>query len=213
MSEFIEELLPIAVRLGASYDDDYAVEIVRTAGDLEYRRLLHGLPMRRWRVSYTQEQRALAAQVQSLYHRCFKSYAGFRVRCQDDCTTTPDGTSAPTELDHPLTRISAGVYQLSKRYGVGGAVTSLGYPVRTIHKPVAGTVKIAKNGTLVSSGVVVDTTTGRVTISPAPLITDAITGGCRFDLPCRFDGVLEVSSLGGNLRATASVDVVELLQP
>lgn len=213
MSEFLEERLPVSVRLGASYEDDYAVEIIRTAGDLEYRRLLHGLPMRRWRVSYTQRQSDIASQLQSLYHRCYKSYAGFRVSCQDDLTTTADGISDPTELDHPLTRISSGVYQLIKRYGVGGSVTSRGYPVRTIHKPVSGSVKIAKNGALVSSGVVVDTTTGRVTISPAPLITDAITGGCRFDLPCRFDGVLEVSSLGGNMRATASVDVVELLAP
>jgi len=213
MADFLEERLPAGVLLHAVTDDDYAVEIVRTAGGGEYRRLLHGLPMRRWSVRYTLRQGDLAAQIEALYHRCRKSYSGFRVRCPDDCSTAADGRGAPGELDHPLPRLAAGVYQLVKRYGVAGAAPPLGYPVRTIYKPVSGTVKVGQNGTLLTTGVVVDPTTGQVTITPAPLITDTITGGCRFDLPCRFDSPLEVTAVGGEMRSTASLDLVELLAP
>ena len=213
MADFLEERLPSGVLLSAVYDDDYAVEILRTAGGGEFRRLLHGLPMRRWRISYALHQRDLAAQVESLYHRCRKSFVGFRVRCPDDCSTAADGRSAPSELDHPLPRLAAGVYQLVKRYGTGGAAPALGYPQRTIFKPVAGSVRVAKNGTLISAGVAVDSTTGQVTITPPPLVGDSLTGGCWFDLPCRFDSPLEVRSAGGELRTTSSLDVVELLAP
>lgn len=213
MAEFLEERLPMAVRLGASTDDDYAVDIVQTAGGNEYRNLRHGLPMRQWRVKYTLLHNALAALVESLFHRCYGRYAGFRVRCLDDYTTAANGRSAPTPLDHPLPRLSAGVYQLVKRYGVGGTAISLGLPTRTLYKPVTGTVVLAKNGVTIASGITVNTVNGQVTISPAPSIGDAITGGCEFDLPCRFDSPLAVTSLGGEVRDTGEFDLRELLYP
>jgi uncharacterized protein (TIGR02217 family) len=213
MAEFLEERLPLTVRLGASTEDDYAVEITTTAAGAEYRRLVHGLPMRRFRVKFTMAQADLTARVASLYHRVNGRYAGFRVRCLDDFSTRADGRSAPTAIDHELPRLSAGVYQLRKRYGVGGTPSSLGLPVRTIYKPVAGTVVLAKNGVTIVAGITVNAVNGQVTIAPAPLITDTITGGCEFDLPCRFDGPLQVTSRGGEARDTAEFDLIELLSP
>lgn len=213
MAEFLEERMPVAIRLGASTNEDYAVEITLTASDSEYRRLIHALPRRRWRVKYTLQRDEMVNAVESLYHRTYGRYAGFRVVCLDDQTTAADGHSPPTALDHTLSRISSGIYQLVKRYGVGGTPISIGLPTRTLYKPVAGTTLIAKNGITVGSGVSVDTTTGRVTITPAPLITDVITGGCRFDIPARFDSELQVTSLGADVRDTAEFDLIELLTP
>lgn len=213
MAEFLEELLPLPVRLGASLEEDFAVEIVTTASGAESRRLLNALPRTRWRITYTLLRGDLGTRLQSLHRRAYGRYAGFRVACLDDHSTSADGVSAPAALDHPLPRLSAGVYQLVKRYGVGGPPIGLGYPTRTLFKPVAGSVLVAKNSVPIGSGVTVDTTNGHVTISPAPLITDVITGGCRFDLPARFDSPLAVSSIGGEVRDTGEIELIELLNP
>ena len=38
MAEFLEERLPVDIRMGASYSDGYNVQIVETAGGAEYRK-------------------------------------------------------------------------------------------------------------------------------------------------------------------------------
>lgn len=213
MAEFLEERLSEEVRLGVRVDDDYEVEITRTAGGGEYRHLLHDFPLRRWVINFTDQRSGVISRVQGLYHRARKSFYGFRVRCHDDFTSRQDGISPPTALDQTLLRVSAGVYQLRKAYGTDGPAPSLGYPSRTIYKPVAGTVLVARNGILVTSGVTVDTTNGQVTITPAPGGGEVITGGCEFDIPCRFDSTLSSLSLSRDVRDFGSLDLVELLVP
>jgi hypothetical protein len=67
---------------------------------------------------------------------------------------------------------------------------------------------------LVSSGVTIDTTTGLVTISPAPSYpADVITGGCEFDIPVRFDVDLSVDQSMPAVRMLEGVELVELLAP
>ena len=212
-SQFLEERLPIGVRLGASEDDDFAVEVTTTASGSEYRRLIHGMPMRTWTIKFTSFRVGLLAQVKSLFWRSYGRYGGFRVKCLDDFTTHADGVSAYTALDHPLTRISSGVYQLSKRYGVGGTALDVGLPTRVIYKPVAGKLLVAKNTVTILSGVSLDTTTGLVTITPAPLVGDQITAGCEFDIPARFNSPIHISSLGADVRDTGEFEILELLSP
>lgn len=212
-NQFLEERLPIGVRLGASEDEDFAVDVTSTASGAEYRRLLHDLPMRSWSVKFTSMRGDLLAQVKSLFWRAHGKYGGFRVKCLDDFTTHVDGVSAYSATDHPLTRISSGVYQLSKRYGTDGTALDVGYPTRVIYKPVAGKLLVAKNSVTVLSGVTLDTTNGRVTISPAPLIGDAITAGCEFDVPARFNSALSITSLGADVRDTGEFEILELLNP
>ena len=95
MPEFLSERLPVDVRMGASYADEYAVEITTTAGGAEYRRLIHGFPARRFTINYTLLRDDLAARVLALYHRAYGKFAGFRVRCADDFSTN-NHTGAPT---------------------------------------------------------------------------------------------------------------------
>ena len=141
-----------------------------------------------------------------------KSYYAFRVKCLDDFSTN-GFTGTPTPLDQPLANTASGVYQLHVFYGTNGGAPSLGYPSRTIYKPVAGTVVVAKNGLTISSGLSVDTTTGLITITPAQLITDAITAGCQFDIPCRFNSKIEVTAVDISLRDCHSFDLIERLNP
>ena len=214
MPSFLEERLPVDVRLGMSYADDYTVMITTTAGGAEYRKLVHPYPVRRFRLIFREALASVWTDVLNLYHRCYGRYAGFRAKAFDDFTTAADGRSAPTKDDQVLTYVSSGVYQLRKVYGLDAAGIAIGRPSRVIYKPVAGTTLIAKNGTLVSSGITVDTTTGRVTISPAPSYpADVITGGCEFDIPVRFDTDLAVDQSAPAIRMLEGVELVELLSP
>lgn len=168
MAAFLEERLPICVRLGASWSDDYAVTITQTAGGQEYRALTHPYPVRRFSISYVRDRGELETELLALYHRAHGRYAGFRVKAHDDYTTNA-GTRAPTAFDQSLALVSAGVYQLQKAYGAGGTPLDIGLPVRTIFKPVAGTTKVGIRNSISGDHAVtawtVDTTTGRVTFA------------------------------------------------
>ena len=213
MAEFLEERLPVDIRMGASYGDEYAVQITDTAGGAEYRKLVHGLPRRRWTINYTLLRDDLAARVLALYHRAYQQLAGFRVYDVDDHNSSASGRGTITNLDQPLTRLSAGIYQLRKEYGSGATPLGIGRPARIIYKPVAGSLTIAKNGVSVVSGVTLNATNGQVTISPAPLIGDTITAGFEFDIPARFNSTIEVSALTRDVRDCGAVELIELLQP
>lgn len=210
MSAFLEERLPVNVRIGASFADDYNVEISRTAGGREYRRIVHPFPSRRFRVSFTAENADLYNDVLALYHRAYGKYAGFRVKAINDWST--NGTvGTPTALDQELVLVSAGVYQLVKAYGTNGtALSGVGYPYRKLFKPVSGTVLIAVAGVPQASGWTVDTTTGLVTFAVDPGAA-MVTGGCQFDIPCRFDSAIDVTPVSPVWAETSEIDLVELI--
>lgn len=84
MPDFLEERISGLVRMGASYGDDYAVDIVQTAGGQEYRSLIHPFPVRRFDVSYLLDTEKTYNELQALYHRAHGRFAGFRVRCVDE---------------------------------------------------------------------------------------------------------------------------------
>ena len=286
---FLEERLPIDVRMGASYGDEYNVEITTTAGGDEHRRLVHRYPVRRFQIAYTLQAADLWARVLALYHRAYCMYAGFRVRCKDDFSTNAH-TGAPTAADQTLTRLSAGIYQLRKEYGAGATPIAVGLPERTLYKPVAGTAKIAVGALTYSSGFTVDATTGQVsfsadktknitgiskaasavisfgtthtfvngesvyisgvsgmtqingqrgvitatganditvninstaystwtsggTVHSQPQAAETVTGGCEFDIPCRFNSRIDVGHASYSVREAGSIEIIELLNP
>lgn len=72
-------------------------------------------------------------------------------------------------------------FQLVKRYGSGSRAYS-----RSIAKPVAGSVRVAVNGTEVW-GFTLDEARGVVTLAEAPAADVTVTAGFQFDVPVRFD--------------------------
>lgn len=167
MAEFLEERLPVDVRMGATYADEYTVEITQTANGSEYRRLVHQYPRRIFNVSYMKLTVDLWSGLMALYHRAYGMYAGFRVKSLDDYTTNAR-TAAPTATDQTLQVITSGtVYQLQVAYGAGGTPLGIGRPVRTIFKPVTSTTKVAIGSLEQATPAMwsVDTATGRVTFA------------------------------------------------
>jgi uncharacterized protein (TIGR02217 family) len=93
-----------------------------------------------------------------------------------------------------------------KRY-VSGSQTW----VRTIAKPVAGTVCVALSGVEQAAGWSVDTTTGLVSFSAAPAAGVAVTAGFAFDVPVRFDtDRLDVTLDIDRLGSITSIPLVEV---
>ena len=174
MPDFLEERLSDLVRYGASYQDDYAVTISQTSGGQEYRALTHPFPVRKFDISYLLDNDKTYTNLQGVYHRAHGRFAGFRVRCYDEWSSN-GRVSPPTAFDQPCGLISAGIYQLRKYYGRDKTAGATGYPYRTIHKPVAGTV-LAAIGTaaLAATQYSTDATTGRITMAANK--TSAITG-------------------------------------
>lgn len=213
MGAFLEERLPAEIRMGARFGTAYQVEVTQTAAESEYRRLVHPFPRRRGTIDFTQLRADVSAGILDLYDRAFGRYAGWRLQDPDDNSTNGQ-RGTPTELDMPLLYVSSGVYQLVKQYGLGGTPLSIGRPYRKLFKPVSGSVVVAKNAVLLSSGVSVDTATGLVTITPAPTHpTDVMTAGCYFDIPCRFDTDLEQEFRTREVRQISALEIIELLNP
>lgn len=82
--------------------------------------------------------------------------------------------------DQILVSITSTTYQLVKRYVSGGQEV-----IRTIDKPVSGTIKVGDTGGEITSGFTVNNQTGVVTFDSAP--TAPVTGGYEFDVACRFE--------------------------
>lgn len=163
MPDFLEERINDVIRMGASYVDDYSVNIVATSGGQEYRELVHPFPIRKFDISYLLDNDKTYAELQAIYHRAHGKYAGFRIRCADEWSSN-GRDDVPTPFDQPMVLISAGVYQLSKRYGTDKTAGATGYSYREIIKPVLATTRVAIGATEIrSADWSVVNTTGRVT--------------------------------------------------
>lgn len=176
MADFLEERLDHQkIKMGAAFTDQYAVNVVSTAGGQEYRSLVQPFPVRTFDISQLLEKSETYNYILALYHRAHGQYAGFRIRCYDEFSSNGN-IGTPTAADQPCLTVSAGLtYQLIKRYGTNGTAGASGYPYRIIKKPVSGTVKVAVamvESTSVMSWTV-DTTTGLVTFANT---TKSITG-------------------------------------
>ena len=290
MSEFLEERLNERIRLGASWEEDFSVTITQSASGREERWLEHPFPRYRFRVLWSEDIDDLWDDIASLYRRAYGRFAGFRLRFFDEFSTN-GMKDAPTAFDQQLDVVSATVYQLVKRYSDGGPLLPIGAPVRTIFKPVSGSVLVGIRNSLTGdhpiTAFTVDTTTGLVTLAatktrPITAITQAaqavltvgtntfvvgesvhvsgvsgmtqingrraqvvarttntitldinstafsaytsggtanttaqsgetVHGGCLFDIPCRFDTPLGVTSVSISMRETSEIEIVELI--
>jgi uncharacterized protein (TIGR02217 family) len=107
---------------------------------------------------------------------------GFRFKDWSDYKSCGP-TSTPSATDQPLGTgsITPMSYQLKKTYTSGSQSW-----VRTIMKPVAGTILAAVNG-VATGAFTVDTTTGILTFTAPPAAGAVLTWGGEFDTPVRFD--------------------------
>ncbi|UOM36779.1 DUF2460 domain-containing protein [Acuticoccus sp. I52.16.1] len=204
---FHEVRFPENISRGARGGPQRRTQIVELASGAEERNASWANSRRRYDVAYgIRRVDDLAAAVAFFEARNGRLY-GFRFKdWADHKSCAPSGS--PLSADQ-LIGTGDGEqteFQLTKAYASGGDAW-----VRTITKPVAGTVRIAVDGDEQMSGWSVDAMTGIVTFETAPADGVAIRAGFEFDVPVRFDtDTLDVTLDIERLGSITSVPLVEL---
>lgn len=136
---------------------------------------------------------------------------GFRWKDWSDFSSATDGYSTPGINDQEI-GIGDGTtvdFQLVKAY-ISGAISVS----RRIEKPVSGSVRVAVDGVEAMSGWSVNTTSGLVTFSVAPVLGKVITAGFYFDVPVRFsedaDKWMKLRLSDFDNRDIPEINVIEL---
>lgn len=170
----VDVRFPEDIAYGSSGGPEYATDVVATESGHEQRNINWQAARARYNVAHGVKTQA---QLDALiaFFRARKGRAiGFRFKDWGDY----QGINQLLGTGNG----SATQFQLVKRYTSGGVEE-----VRTVTKPVSGTLKVYFNTVLQTSGVSVNTSTGIVTLSPPPGSGVAVTADYEFDVPVRFD--------------------------
>lgn len=187
---FHEVRFPTAIAFGASGGPERKTDIVALGSGHEERNSRWADSRRRYNAGYgVKSLDDLHAAIAFFEERRGRLY-GFRWRDRADWKScAPSGTPAATDQPIGTGDGATAEFQLVKTYGADHAPW-----VRTIAKPVAGSVLVAVDGTPLTEGWICDDTTGVVTFTTPPEEGAAITAGYEFDVPVRFDSdTLEIN--------------------
>jgi uncharacterized protein (TIGR02217 family) len=208
---FHETRFPTQISRGATGGPERRTDIVVLGSGFEERNARWAASRRSYNAGYGVRSLDDLHAVIAFFEERRGRLHGFRWKDHADWrSSSPEQTPGPADQ-----RIGTGDgattgFQLVKQYG------GLHLPyLRTIDKPVAGTVRIAVDGTEQAAGVAfdVDHTTGRVVFRSGhvPATGAAITAGFEFDVPVRFDtDKLEMSLAGVRHGAIPSIPIVEI---
>ena len=173
MNGFHEVRFPPDISYGASGGPGYSTTVVTTVSGHERRNANWADARGQWNVAHGLKKPDQVADLIAFFRARRGRAHGFRFMDWTDYQAFAE----PLGVGDGTTRS----FQLVKHYASGGEVE-----VRTIAKPVAGTVKVYRDG-VEATGWSVDTTTGLVTFGIAPGSGVQITADCEFDVPVRFD--------------------------
>ncbi len=203
MSSFHEVSFPARLVFGSGAGIERRTEIVSLASGYERRISPWALGRRRYLVGAGIKSLVDAAELLSFFEAREGRLYGFRFKDFADCKSCAlNATPAPTDQALGSGDGAGKTFQLQKAYGS---------VLRSIAKPVAGTVRVAVAGVERTSGFAVDATTGVVTFSAAPGLGAAVTAGFAFDTPVRFDSDrIDLTLEGFDAGRVAAVSLVEI---
>lgn len=186
---FIETQFPVGIAYGSSGGPEYYTSVVPLDNGSEQRLARWPVGRHMYDASGGIKTRSDYYSVLAMYHTCQGRAHAFRWKDYADYKTADTVTHTDCELvdvngDADVGDGSTDEFYLAKKYTFGSTTV-----YRPITKPVAATVKIGVDGVLqtVTTHYTVDSTTGKITFVTPPGNTLAVTGGCEFDVPCRFD--------------------------
>ncbi len=197
---------PLDVALGARGGPERKTDIVTLASGAEERNSRWRQSRRRYNAGYGVKSRADMQAVLAFFEERRGRLHGFLWR---DGLDYSSGGAVPAPTDQRIGTGDGGrtSFQLSKTYG-----TSFDPYLRTIVRPVAGSVRVAVAGVEMSSGWTVDVATGMVGFSVAPANGAAVTAGFLFDVPVRFDtDRLDIELTSFDAAEAPSIPLVEIL--
>jgi uncharacterized protein (TIGR02217 family) len=166
---FLDISFPPFVARGATGGPSFSTGVVALASGREERNILWANARGKWNISTGIRTREQMLDVIAFFHVVKGRAYSFRFKDWNDYAAT----------DQLMIEVTPTVWQLVKRYAIGALEH-----VRTITKPVAGTVAVKIGGVSATpSGI--DHLTGRVTFASPP--SSAPTASFEFDVPVRFD--------------------------
>lgn len=181
---FHDVRFPDTLSIGTSGGAAFSTDIVTLSTGFEKRNVNWTSARRQYAIAMSGRTPSEIAEIVAFFHaRQGKAY-GFRFKDPSDWHSGVSVTSSITSTDQQLGTGTGALttFSLVKRY-VSGPTTH----VRSITKPVAGTVLVALNGVNQATGWSVNTATGVVTFATAPAVGVLVTAGFAFDVPVRFD--------------------------
>jgi uncharacterized protein (TIGR02217 family) len=204
---FHEVRFPDNISRGARGGPERRTQVVELASGDEERNASWANSRRRYDVAYGIRRADDLASVVAFFEARNGRLYGFRYKDWADYKSNlPSQAITATDQQIGTGTGSLQTFQLAKRY-TSGAQTW----VRTIAKPVAGTVRVALGMVEQLSGWTVDTTTGVVTFTTAPAGGVVIRAGFEFDVPVRFDSdSLDVTLDFERLGSITSIPLLEI---
>ena len=206
---FHEVRFPTNISFNSTGGPGYSTNIIETDSGSKTRLARWQNALRKYNVAYGIKKKADLATVIDFFLARHGPVNGFRYKDWLDFTTGPNHTGQHSATDQQigLGDDETTLFQLVKKYTSGEYTKT-----RSITKPVEGTVLIAFDGVMQSSGWSVDTTTGIVTFTSAPGEDVVITAGFKFDTPVIFadDSVLENMSIDS--FKTGSINSINLIE-
>lgn len=204
---FHEVRFPDNISRGARGGPERRTQIVELASGDEERNASWANSRRRYDVAYGIRRADDLAAVVAFFEARNGRLHGFRYKDWADYKSALS-SQAITATDQQIGTGTGSLqtFQLAKRY-TSGAQTW----VRTIAKPVAGTVRVALGMVEQMSGWTVDTTTGVVTFTAAPAGGVIVRAGFEFDVPVRFDSdTLDVTLDFERLGSITAIPLLEI---
>ena len=204
---FHEVRFPDNISRGARGGPERRTQVVELASGDEERNASWADSRRRYDVAYGIRRADDLAAVVAFFEARNGRLHGFRYKDWADYKSClPSQAITATDQQIGTGTGSTQAFQLTKRY-TSGAQTW----VRTITKPVAGTVRVALGMVEQMSGWTVDTTTGLITFTTAPAGGVIVRAGFEFDVPVRFDSdTLDVTLDFERLGSITSIPLLEI---
>ena len=211
MTGFNEVRFPTDVALGAKGGPERRTDVVTLRSGGEERNSIWADARRKYQAGYGVKSFAQLEAVLAFFEAQRGRLYGFRWKDRFNYRSCASpNLPAPGDQVIGTGDGSTATWQLVKTYGTGATPY-----IRPIRKPVAGTVSLAVNGTILSvgSGFALDSTTGLITFLPGhvPASGAAITAGFQFDVPVRFDtDYLEVDLSHFEAGDIPNIPIVEI---
>jgi uncharacterized protein (TIGR02217 family) len=211
-TDFHDILFPIDIALGSKGGPERKTDVITLGSGREQRNARWAHSRRRYDAGYGVKNISALQTILTFFEERRGRLYGFRWHDRMDCLScAPTQTPAANDQIIGIGDGATATYQLIKTYGSAHAPY-----IRTITKPVTGSVKIAVAGVekTVGTHFTVDHLTGMITFLSGhiPVLGASITAGYRFDVPVRFDtDMLDVDLSAFDAGAIPKIPLVEVV--
>ncbi|MFO0350958.1 MAG: DUF2460 domain-containing protein [Alphaproteobacteria bacterium] len=198
MTGFHEVQFPSDIAYGAAGGPGYLTTIVTTLSGHERRNANWSQARGRWNVAHGLKTREQVADLIAFFRARKGRAYGFRFK---DWTDYQAVAQSIGQGDGSVSQ-----FQLIKTYASGGVSEA-----RIIAKPVAGSLRIYRNGVEALSGWSVDVTTGLVSFTSAPEPGVLVSADFTFDVPARFDSdQMDITIETYQLGSWGQIPIIEI---